>query len=117
MLDEKCRDSEWMQTDVIDLFVSHPDARKNQSPDDFTGIMKTMDILGVSDARGLLDLLARKRVIDWEEKRILDTTLIVGKTLKDVSQSGEYERHKSRRKNALKAIRIYRLKILKKNES
>ena len=51
MLDEKCRDSEWMQTDVIDLFVSHPDARKNQSPDDFTGIMKTMDILGVSDAR------------------------------------------------------------------
>ncbi|MDO9558435.1 MAG: hypothetical protein Q7I89_01990 [Syntrophales bacterium] len=56
-------------------------------------------------------------MIDWEEKRILDTTLIVGKTLKDVSQPGEYEWHKSRRKNALKAIRIYRLKILKKNES
>jgi hypothetical protein len=56
-------------------------------------------------------------VIDWEEKRILDATLIEGKTLKDVSQPGEYERLKSRRKNALKAIRVYLIKILKKQES
>jgi len=33
----------------------------------------------------LLDLLARRRVIDWEEKRILDSTLIGGKTLKEIS--------------------------------
>ena len=52
-------------------------------------------------------------MIDWEEKRILEATLIEGKTLKDVSQPGEYERLKSRRKNAMKAIRVYLLKILK----
>lgn len=72
-----------------------------------------MDILEVSDARGLLDLLARRRVIDWEEKRILEATLIEGKTLKDVSQPGEYERLKSRRRNALKAVHAYLLRILK----
>ena len=113
MLDEKCRDREWMPTDVIDFFGSHPDAQENELPDNFTEIMKTMDILEVSDARGLLNLLARRRVIDWEEKRILDATLIEGKTLKDVSQPGEYERLKSRRRNALKAIRVYLSKILK----
>ncbi len=113
MLDEKFRDGKRMPTDVIDLFGSHPDALESESPDDFTEIMKTMDILGVSDARGLLDLLARRRVIDWEEKRILESTLIEGKTLKDVSEPGEYERLKSRRKNALKAIRVYLFKILK----
>ncbi|MDO8721737.1 MAG: hypothetical protein Q7J31_05860 [Syntrophales bacterium] len=117
MLDEKCRDREWMPTGVIDFFGSHPDALESDSPDDFTEIMKTMDILEVSDARGLLDLLARRRVIDWEEKTILDATLIAGKTLKDVSQPGEYERLKSRRKNALKAIRVYLLRILKKEVS
>jgi hypothetical protein len=69
--------------------------------------MKTMDLLEVSDARSLLNLLARRRVIEWEEKRILDATLIEGKTLKDVLQTGECERQKSRRKNALKDIRVY----------
>jgi len=85
--------------------------------DEFFDVMKVMDILEVSDARGLLDLLARRRVIDWEQKRILDATLIAGKTLKDVSQPGEYERLKSRRRNALKAIRGYLLRILKKEVS
>jgi hypothetical protein len=113
MLDEKCHDSKWMPTDVIDFFGSHPDVLESESPDDFTEIMKTMDLLEVSDARSLLDLLARRRVIDWEEKRILEATLIEGKTLKDVSQPGKYEQLKSRRKNALKAIRVYLFKILK----
>lgn len=117
MLDEKFRDSKRMPTNVIDLIGSHPDALESESPDDFMEIMKTMDILGVSDAWDLLDLLARRRVIDWEEKRIIEATLIEGKTLKSLSQPGEYERLKSRRKNALKAIRVYLFKILKKQES
>ena len=80
---------------------------------EFFDVMKVMDILGVSDMRGLLNLLARRRVIDWEEKRILEATLIAGKTLKKIARPGEYERLKYRRKNALKAIQAYLIKILK----
>jgi len=99
----------------IRLFSAPPstDDSPGSIKDEFFDIMKVMDILGVSDMRGLLNLLARRRVIDWEEKRILDATLIAGKTLKDVSQPGEYERLKSRRRNALKTIRVYLSKILK----
>ena len=93
------------------------DASPGSIKDEFFDVMKVMDILGVSDMRGLLNLLARRRVIDWEEKRILDATLIAGKTLKEIARPGEYERLKYRRKNALKAIRVYLLRILKKDVS
>jgi len=62
-------------------------------------------------------MVARRRVIDWEEKRIIEGTLIEGKTLKEISSQGEYERHKYQRNNAMKALRGYLLKLLKKNES
>jgi hypothetical protein len=83
--------------------------------DEFAGTMKILDRLGVSDVRGLLDLLARRRVIDWEGKRIIEATLIEGKTLKEISLTGEYERNKHRRNNALKAIRGYLSEILRKH--
>ncbi len=117
LLDERSLDREWLHTDVLDLFGADADARESQTPTDGSGIGALMDLLGVADARGLLDLLARRRVIDWEGKRIIEATLIEGKTLKEISRPEEYERLKSRRKNALKAIRVYLLKILKKNVS
>jgi len=76
-----------------------------------------MDLLGVADARGLLDLLARRRVIDWEGKRLIEATLIGGKTLKEISRPAEYERLKYHRANTLKAIRDYLFAIQKKRNA
>lgn len=116
LLDEKSQDREWLHTDMLDLFGVDADARESQAPADESGIGALMDLLGVADARGLLDLLARRRVIDWEGKRIIEATLIGGKALKEIAQSKEYERLKYHRANALKAIRDYLFAIQKKLE-
>jgi len=68
LFDEKSLDREWLHTDVLDLFGADADARVSQTLNDESGIGALMDLLGVADARGLLDLLARRRAIDWEGK-------------------------------------------------
>ncbi len=117
LLDEKSLDREWLHTDVLNLFGADADAWKSQTPADEIGIGALMDLLGVADARGLLDLLARRRVIDWEGKRIIEATLVGGKTLKEISQPVEYERLKYHRANTLKAIRDYLSAIQKKRNA
>ena len=81
--------------------------------DDFADVMNVLDILGVSDARELLDLLARQRVIDWEEKRLLEAALIEDKITKDLSRTGRRKGLDLRRENALKALRYHLSKIMK----
>lgn len=117
LLDEKSRDREWLHTDVFDLFGADVDARESQTPADESGIGALMDLLGVADARDLLDLLARRRVIDWEGKRIIEATLIGGKTLKEISRPEEYERLKYHRANTLKTIRDYLVAMQKKRNA
>jgi hypothetical protein len=111
LLDEKSREREWRPTDVPDLFGADADAWESQTHADESDIGALMDLLDVADARGLLDLLARRRVIEWEGKRIIEATLIGGKTLKEIALPEEYERLKYHRANTLKAIRDYLLAI------
>jgi hypothetical protein len=75
--------------------------------------MKVLDILGVSDAREFLDLLARQRVIDWEEKRLIEAALIKGKITKGISRTGRRKGLDLRRENALKALGYHLRKIMK----
>jgi len=81
--------------------------------DEFADIMKVLDILGVSDAREFLDLLARQRVIDWEEKRLIEAALIKGKITKGISRTGRRKGLDLRRENALKALGYHLRKIMK----
>lgn len=117
LLDERSLNREWLHTDVLDLFGTDADTRESQTLTDESGIGALMDLLGVADARDLLDLLARRRVIDWEGKRIIEATLIGGKTLKEISRPEEYERLKYHRANTLKAIRDYLFAIQKKRNA
>ncbi len=81
--------------------------------DDFAENMKVLDILGVSDAGELLDLLARRRVIDWEEKRLIEAALIKGKITKGISRTGRRKGLDLRRENALKALGYHLRNLMK----
>jgi hypothetical protein len=81
--------------------------------DEFADVMKVLDFLGVSDAQELLDLLARQRVIDWEEKRLIEAALIKDKIMKGISRTGRRKGLDLRRENALKALGYHLSKIMK----
>lgn len=117
LLDEKSQEREWPHAGVLDLFGVDPDQWENQAPTDEDSLGMLLDLLDVADARDLLDLLARRRVIDWEGKRIIEATLIGGKTLKEIARPVEYERLKYHRANTVKAIRDYLVAIQKKRNA
>ena len=75
--------------------------------------MKLLDVLGVSSSRELLDLLARRRVITWEEKRLIEEALAKGKPLTRVARSGRGRPLDLRREKALQALG-YHLRKFKK---
>jgi len=81
--------------------------------DDFAENMKLLDRLGVADSRELLDLLARRRVITWEEKRLIEAALVKGKSLTEIARSGKGRPLDLRRENALKALGYHLRKLMK----
>jgi len=103
-----------IQSGVEPLSETHStDDTPGSLDDEFADIMKVLDILGVSDAREFLDLLARQRVIDWEEKRLIEAALIKGKITKGISRTGRRKGLDLRRENALKALGYHLRKLMK----
>lgn len=89
------------------------DAIAGRPDEDLAETMKLLDVLGVSSSRELLDLLARRRVITWEEKRLIEEALAKGKLLTRVARSGRGRPFDLRREKALQALG-YHLRKFKK---
>ena len=106
--EDRLRSSAWLPPEQIpdDAIAGPPD-------EDLAETMKLLDVLGVSSSRELLDLLARRRVITWEEKRLIEEALAKGKPLTRVARSGRGRPFDLRREKALQALG-YHLRKFKK---
>ncbi len=106
--EDRLRSSAWLPPEQIpdDAIAGPPD-------EDLAETMKLLDVLGVSSSRELLDLLARRRVITWEEKRLIEEALAKGKPLTRVARSGRGRPLDLRREKALQALG-YHLRKFKK---
>lgn len=67
----------------------------------------------IPDAHTLLDDLVRRRVITQADRKIILATVIDGKSLKTISDPGQYEKLKKRRQRAIRAIEAYLANKLK----
>jgi hypothetical protein len=67
----------------------------------------------IPDAYVLLDDLVQRRVITQADKKIILATVIEGKSLKDISDPGHYEKLKKRRQRTIRTIETHLANKLK----